>query len=91
MNRNDIAIAIDSSGSVWVAQGNPADSKLSDVVDYEGGLYFSQMTHRVAVRRADGSTEITTPSRASCDDLAAVNCDIRGWSCTGTPSLIGRL
>ncbi len=52
-NRSDIAIAVTNDGEMLIAQGNPAISKLSerdDLADYEAGLFFSQLRHRVAWR-----------------------------------------
>ena len=50
-NRNDIAIGIEKDGSVYIAQGNPGIVELleKDLVDYEEGLFYSQLNSRCVV------------------------------------------
>ena len=99
MNRADFHIAITSDGRVYVAQGNPALAALDDLTDepladYEGGLYHSQMAHRVAVEHpyiGDPSHRaIMTPTAAaSWGGAEVVDCSPNGRRCTGTPLLVG--
>jgi hypothetical protein len=77
---NDITIAVvrDSENVAWLmlAQGRPAYEEIPDdgVEDIECGLYFSQLRHRVVVRKPDGSHRITTPSRvAAGEEVVADN------------------
>jgi hypothetical protein len=92
--RKEFAIQITTDGRVYVAQGNPAQRALEgsrSEAACETGLYFSQMRHRAAVRRANGTLEITTPSCLRHDDQRRLLCDVRGIKCTGAPVLVGTI
>lgn len=92
INRNDIAIMITTDGSVYVAQGRPAEESIRDdeVAAYDGGLYYSQLAHRAAVRAADGSVRICTPSEMRDDETGLVG--FRGYGrCTGQARRVGAI
>ena len=67
-NRNDIAIALVTDGTMLVAQGGPAWRELDkreDIVAVEFDLFFSQLKHRAAWRHPEtGVLAIGYPSDA---------------------------
>ena len=89
-NRNDISIAIigDSSGDKWAmcAQGRPADDCIPDdgVLDYESGLYYSQLRHRVIVDGPSGPA-IRCPSQVRDGERVVVQALVPR---TGTPTCV---
>ena len=95
-NRDDIAIAIDRDGVVWVTQGGPAYYGLGpmDIVAIETRLYFSQLKHRAAVRTADGKLKITT-IRDIPDDAVATDrrfdVIVRARGATRIPRRVGEV
>jgi hypothetical protein len=95
-NRDDVTIAIDRDGRVWVAQGGPAYRGLAkmDLADIETRLYFSQLKHRAAVRAASGELMITTirdiPKGAVATDRH-FEMVVRAQGATGHPLRVGRV
>jgi len=89
MNRPDITIAITASGHVYVAQGPPATRALpDDVTVVDGGLYYSQVRHRVVARLVSGELAILCPSAVPTGAATMfVSCECA----TGEPSYQGRI
>ena len=92
MNRKDIAIAIDTDGCVYQAQGGPAQASLTDdLADYEDDLYHSQLAHRVAIRLPGGEMKIAKPSDPEVREAVKVVKMTTHCRMTGSPRYIGRL
>jgi hypothetical protein len=65
INRSDIHLAVNpTTGEMWAAQGNPAWETMPGGMEYETGLYYSQVRHRVAYLWTDGRWRIGTPTDA---------------------------
>jgi len=91
-NRHDIMVAVDSKGTMYIAQGEPSAQALDDMIgtDYycEALLYHSQVAHRCAAR-TPGGWKIMTPTEARRDGFEFTEFPRRFAKATGTPAIVG--
>lgn len=89
-NRSDITVAVTTDGEMYIAQGNPSLAKLPDEIEYELGLYHSQLHHRCAAL-SPGGWMIMTPSEAIADGLKWTRFPSQIYSrATGSPYYCGQ-
>jgi len=90
--RNDIAVAVENDGSVWIAQGGPALSAMmeNDIDDSEDDLFYSQIHHRCAWRDDDG-LHVGTPTEARKAGAAFVRFARPLGGMCGSPVCIGKV
>lgn len=91
MNRNDITLAVDVDGNMYIAQGNPALEALDNAVgtdyDCEINLYYSQVSHRCAALTPDG-WRVLYPFKAQREGYRwtrFANWPLQDSRCVGTP------